>query len=295
MNRFRFYDQAFALSGDTFPGINAATLALLVGESERSRDIAATVRDSVLADLGEPGRGTDYWLLATLAEAYLLLGDQAGARDSYAQAVRLAREGNNDGDIASMLRQLRLIREHVPIDDDLLGLFRLGPVIVFAGHSADRPDDPVGFPSDPAAEAAVRRAIGDELDALGATIGYHSPCCGTGILFGELMRERSAELHMILPFDEDDYINERLTYGLPELESWRRRYEDLRGYPRGTRHFGRRTENYLNDRVLYEFSGLVHAGAGPDTGGPARGRCRRPGRAGSGRRAARGRPRDLRG
>ena len=89
---FGFYEQAFELSGDTFPGINAASLALLVGEPDRSRAIAARVRDGVLAELDQPGRDRDYWLLATLGEAYLLLGDETAAKGRYAEAVRLARE-----------------------------------------------------------------------------------------------------------------------------------------------------------------------------------------------------------
>ena len=256
---FGFYEQAFVLSGDTFPGINAATLARLVGESSRSRDIAARVRDRVLAELDRPGRDRDYWLLATLGEAYLLLDDQTAAKGRYARAVRLAGEGQNDGDIASMLRQLRLLHAHLPIGDDLLGLFRLGPVLVFAGHAIDRPGDTPCFPPDPALEAAVRRAIKIELDALEANIGYYSPTCGSGILFGELMRERDAELHAVLPFDEDDFRDERLTYGLAELEPWKRRYEELRGFLRITRHSAT-TEKFLNDQVLYNFAGSFMQG-----------------------------------
>jgi class 3 adenylate cyclase len=251
---FRFYEQAFALSRDTFPGINAATLALLVGDRARSREIASEVRDRVLAELDQPGRDRDYWRLATLGEAYLLLGDQSAAKDRYAQAVRLARAGHNDGDIASMLRQLRLLREQLSIGDDVLGQFHLGPVIAFAGHAIDRPGDPICFPSDPALEAAVRRAIKRELDALEANIGYFSPGCGSGILFGELMHERDAELHAVLPFDADDYRYERLTYGLPEFESWQRRHEELQGSLRVTTHFAT-TEKFLDDQVLYDFAG----------------------------------------
>jgi class 3 adenylate cyclase/tetratricopeptide (TPR) repeat protein len=256
---FGFYKQAFDLSGDTFPGINAATLALLVGDAEQSRALASRVRDGVLVELDKPGKDRDYYLLATLAEAYLLLGDGTAAKGRYAQAVRFAHEDHSDGDIASMLRQLRLIREHLPIGDDLLGLFRLGPVVVFAGQGLDRPGESVRFPADPALEAAVRKAIKNELGALEANIGYCSPGCGSEILFGELMRERDAELHVVLPFAEDDFCTERLTYGLPELESWRRRYEELRGLFRVTRHFAT-TEEFLNDQVLYDFAGTFMQG-----------------------------------
>jgi class 3 adenylate cyclase/tetratricopeptide (TPR) repeat protein len=254
-----FYKQAFDLSGDTFPGINAATLALLIGDAEQSRAIASKVRDGVLVELDKPGKERDYYLLATLAEAYLLLGDGAAAKGRYAQAVRIAREDRSDGDIASMLRQIRLLRDHLEVSDDLLSLFRLGPVVVFAGQALDRPGDPVRFPADPALEAAVRRAIKTELDALDAHIGYCSPGCGSEILFGELMRERDAEIHVVLPFAEDDFCTERLTYGLAELESWRRRYEELRGFLRITRHFAT-TEEFLNDQVLYDFAGSFMQG-----------------------------------
>ena len=150
---FGFYKQAFDLSGDPFPGINAATLALVSGDAEQSHAIASKVRNGVLAALDNPDKDREYWLLATLAEAYLLLGDGTAAKGRYAQAVRLAHEAHSDGDIASMLRQLRLLRGHLPIGDDLLGLFRLGPVVVFAGQSLDRPGDPVRFP----AESGTRR------------------------------------------------------------------------------------------------------------------------------------------
>ncbi len=256
---FDFYSQAYGLSGDTFPGINAATLALLAGFPERSHELAARVRDAVLDELDKPGKGADSWLLATLGEAYLLLGDAAAARGRYGQAVRLAHAAHAAGDIASMRRQLVLLRDYLPVGDDLLGLFRLGPVVVFAGHGLDRPGDPVCFPADPALEAAVRRALKNELDALESMIGYCSPGCGSDILFGELMRQRDAELHVVLPFAEADFAFERLTFGQAEREPWQRRYEELKGQLHVTRHFAT-TEEFLNDQVLYDFAGTFMQG-----------------------------------
>ncbi len=256
---FDFYCQAYELTGDTFPGINAATLALLIGLRERSHELAVRVRDTVLDELEKPGKERDSWLLATLGEAYLLLGDAIAARTRYSQAVRLAHEVHADGDIASMRRQLLLLREYLPIGDDLLGLFHLGPVVVFAGHNLDRPGDSTRFPADATLEAAVRRAIKIELDALATNIGYCMPGCGSDILFGELMRERDAELHVVLPFAEDDFVVERLTYGLPEQKSWHERYQKLSGHLRVTHHFAT-TEAFLNDQVLYDFGGTFMQG-----------------------------------
>jgi class 3 adenylate cyclase/tetratricopeptide (TPR) repeat protein len=263
IDRFRealgFYKQAFDQSEDTFPGINAATLALLVGDAELSRTIATKVRAGVLAEFDKRGQDSDSWLLATIAEASLLLGDATGARTNYAKAVRLSRDTNSEGDIASMLRQLRLLREHLPIDDSLLELFRLGPVVVFAGHGLDKPGDPVRFPADSVLEEAVRNAIKNELDSLETHIGFCIPGNGSGLLFGELMRQRDAELHVVLPFAEEDFIAERVTYGVPELTPLRQRYEDLRSLLRVTSHFAT-TEEYLGDEVLYDFAGTFLQG-----------------------------------
>jgi class 3 adenylate cyclase/tetratricopeptide (TPR) repeat protein len=263
LSRFRealgFYKQAYDLGGDTFPGINAATLALLSGDAELSQSIATKVRNQVLDELDKAGNDSDSWLLATLGEAYLLLGDSTAAKGRYAQAVRIAHQTHSEGDIASMLRQLRLIRDHLPVADDLLGLFRLGPVVVFAGHGLDRPGEPLRFPADPSLEARVRRAIKDELAALETHIGYCCPGCGSGTLFGELMRERNAELHVVLPFAEEDFCLERVTYGLSDLEPWRRRYGELQALFRVTRHFAT-TEAFLTDQVLYDFSGRFMQG-----------------------------------
>jgi class 3 adenylate cyclase len=255
---FGFYHQAYTLTGDTFPGINAATLALLSGNEEQALRLATEVRDKVLDMLEQEGKDRDYWLLATLADAYVLLEDNTAAKGRYAQAIRLALDVHAYGDVASIFRQLHLLSAHRPVND-LLGLFRLGPVVVFAGHGIDWPGDPVRFPACPALERAVRRAIKTELDALEPNIGYCIPGCGSDILFGELMRERDAELHVVLPFDEQDFISHRLTYGLKELELWRQRYEGLRGLLRVTRHFAT-VEAFLNDQVLYDFAGTFMQG-----------------------------------
>jgi class 3 adenylate cyclase len=256
---FSFYQQAYELNHDTFPGINAATLALLIGEPDQSRQLAGKVRDDALNELDKPGKEDDYWLQATLGEAYLLLRDETAAHTRYANAANLARNAQKDGDLVSMRRQLLLLRKHLPVGDKLLGLLHLGPVVVFAGHGLDQPGEPLRFPPDPALEAAVKRAIKHELDAVGASIGYCSPGCGSDMLFGELMRERDGELHVVLPFDEKDFITERVTYGLPELESWRVRYKELCVPLRLTTHFATR-EPFLNDQVLYDFNGTFMQG-----------------------------------
>ena len=72
---YHLYNDAFQISGGNhFPGVNAATLALLVGDEQVSRELAAKVAASCLAArlhaLGEDL----YWIFAAEGEAALLSG-----------------------------------------------------------------------------------------------------------------------------------------------------------------------------------------------------------------------------
>ena len=199
------------------------------------------------------------WVCATLGEAYLLLGDATAARGRYRQSLAIAREFGLDGDLSSMRRQLVLLRDVPqtrPIAESLLALFPLCPVVIFAGHGIDRPGDPVRFPDDPALALAVGQAIREHLDALETTRTFCSPGSGSDVIFCELMLERAGELHLVWPFDEEDFLFERVDFGLAEMGEWRRRYGAVRGL---LRHFAT-TEPYLDDRVLYDFGGTFMQG-----------------------------------
>ncbi|MFT8131028.1 hypothetical protein, partial [Salmonella enterica] len=68
-------------------GINAATLALTMGQEAVARELA----QRVLAACATVERADgDYWVLATSAEASLVLGRVAAAADSYRRAVAVA-------------------------------------------------------------------------------------------------------------------------------------------------------------------------------------------------------------
>jgi class 3 adenylate cyclase/tetratricopeptide (TPR) repeat protein len=256
-----YYERAYKVAGDIFPGINAAALALLTGDPRRSRALARGVRRRAEELLDQKGKKDDAWLPATLGEANLLLGDPTSALGYYRRAVRIARDNHADGEIASMRRQLLLLADHLEVGKDLLSLLHIGPIVVFAGHGLDRPGDPVRFPHDAALIKAVRRAIERELEVLEPSVGYCSPGCGSDILFGELMRERDAELHVVLPFAEADFYRERVDYGMKQLAPWRKRYRKLCGPLRVTSHAAT-TEEFLDDQVLFDFAGQFLQGLG---------------------------------
>lgn len=250
----QLYELAHALTRKSFPGINAATMTLLAGEPGKARALAATVIGAAQAELRQPGCGADYWLLATLGEAHLLLHEPDAAVAWYRQAVEQA--AGKIGDIAAMRRNLRLLEGHVPIATAIWEAFQVGAVVVAAGHMIDHPTrpgegKPPRFPADPELERRVGQAIREELERLHAAVGYCSAACGTDLLFAEKMLERGAELHIVLPFDRDDFYRTSVDHGRDERVGWRQRADAV--LARAAEIHYATKEKFLGDEVLFEF------------------------------------------
>lgn len=201
---FEHYRDAYAQSSGYWSGINAATMALLLDQRDNAEALARRVREQCLSLLAhETRRGNVYWLLATLAEAALVLRNWTEAEERYTEAVTFA--DKRYGDLASTRRNARLIIEYLQADGSRIeACLRVPPVVVFAGHLIDRPGraEP-RFP--PALEPAVMRAIRDRLRPMGAGSGYSSAGCGGDILFLECLQELYVETHIVLPYDRDQF------------------------------------------------------------------------------------------
>jgi len=244
------YRKAWEDTGDVFPGINAATLAGLIGDATLSRSLAQAVRAKALSITGEV---ESHWREATLAEASILLGDFESAEGHYRAAVVIA--GRQVGDIASMRRQLKLIGRHLLLPDRLLPALELPGIVVFTGHLLDAPGRAV--PRFPASlEAAVAEQIAERLGALNAGIGYTSAACGADLLFIEAMLARGAEVHVTLPFDRGDFIATSVSYAGP---GWLARFESA--LERATSVTYGVKERYLGDDALFSHAGSLMLGA----------------------------------
>jgi class 3 adenylate cyclase len=201
---YSYYAEGYRLSAGIWTGINAATMALLMGRSDEASQIARAVRDRCLQDeASDPSKATDYWHLATLAEAWLILRDMPAAEAAYVRAVESGRP--RPADTASTRRNARLImRAHGAEDRAIEHALRLPRVVAFAGHIIDRPDRVV--PRFPAAlEGAAAAAIRDRLARLDAGFGYSAVAAGADILFLEAMRERQGETTVILPYNRTQF------------------------------------------------------------------------------------------
>ena len=206
---FEAYHAIYLESGDAFPGINAATLALLAGEEERAAELAA----ALLADPAVAAAG-HYYSAATKAEALLILG----RTDEVALVLEGAaiRDSKDYGARSGTARQLAMVARHAGLDEAahhaLLAPLAPPRVAHFTGHM---------FAADATAEARLRADFDRLLEEEAIGFAYGALACGADLLFAEAVLARGAELHVVLPFDEQDFLAQSV---LPGGEAWVDRY-----------------------------------------------------------------------
>jgi class 3 adenylate cyclase len=207
------YQAIYEESGDAFPGINAATLALLAGDTARAQALAG----ALLADPAVAAPA-DYYKAATRAEALLLLGRTGEVTETLAgDAIR----GSGDyGGRSSTLRQLAMVAAHLGMSEGereaLLAPLAPPRVAHYCGHM---------FGADAPAEAWIRRALEALLDEEGIGFAYGALACGADILAAEALLDRGVELHVVLPFEEQDFLLQSVLPGGP---GWEARYRGCR-------------------------------------------------------------------
>lgn len=202
------YEQAYQCGGSCWPGINAATMAMLMGQKDRAGELALEVRHKCLQQLKpESERSRDeYWLLATLGEAALILEEWSEAENWYRQAVQMA--GGRFGDLSSSRRNASLLVEYLEGDGNCIQQwFPVPRVVVFSGHTIDRKSRQTPrFPQH--LEAKVYHAIRDRLKQLDARLGYASAACGADILFLEAIVDLQGEAHIVLPYEQEQFLQD---------------------------------------------------------------------------------------
>jgi tetratricopeptide (TPR) repeat protein len=203
----RAYRAARAAAADSdayYTGINAATMAVLLGDLAGARRVAAEVREIC----SRPARADEaatsrYWREATLGEAALVLGDHDAATAHYRRAARLA--DGRYGDVSSTRRQARLLATHLPgVPAGVAEALAIPPVLVFSGHMIDQTGRPAArFPAE--IESEVREEVRRRVAALKPVAAYGSAACGADILCLEALREQGCETHIVLPFPPGEF------------------------------------------------------------------------------------------
>ncbi len=200
------YLKGYECSGGYYTGINAASMALVAGQTETARRIANEV--SVLCEEGlskeGPNSPESYWLLATAAEASLVSGDLESARVNYTRATTESNPGA--AEISRTRSQARFLLKSLGEDDHALdSCFILPRIGLFTGHMLDRPDRTnARFPA--ALEETVRAEIETLVERQDISIGFSSLACGGDMLFVESILKRGGEVHIFLPYDIKTFI-----------------------------------------------------------------------------------------
>ncbi|WP_108812521.1 tetratricopeptide repeat-containing protein [Sphingorhabdus sp. Alg231-15] len=240
---YRAYADIYEDSGDAYPGINAASLALLSGDKKKAEELASSI--IALNPISNP---KDYYDAATLAEALLI----NGRADEAAAALYMASQlpDANSGAKSSTSRQLLLLARTLDLDADKQNalLVPISPptVIHYCGHM---------FLEDATVEASLRQRIDDFLDNQNVDFVYGSLAAGADILVAEAIIARGGELHVTLPFVKDDFIAQSV---MPAGEGWLNRFEQCLNAATSV-HFA--TEmNYVGDQAQFGYASKVAMG-----------------------------------
>jgi len=233
------YAAAAALRPATYPLINAATLALLAGDGELARALAADVLERLEREPDEPE--TPWWKAAIEAEALLLLGREGEARSALEAGLAVAPRAWEDH--ASTLRQFELIHEALGADADWL--------------DALRPPRALGF--------GAGGAVGDEVELRERAetliadrqvgFGFGTLAAGADLIAAETLLAAGAELHVVLASDAESFAQ---AFVEPAGGDWRRRFDAALAAAQSVHHV--RPLGAPPDRALLALAGEVARG-----------------------------------
>jgi len=204
---FEEYLKAYNHSPERYwTGINAATLAFALKDGETSLQLAEQVLRSCQALKAAAPQTADYWLIATMAEAELLLGHITQAEQLYAEIRKIGTLGN----LLSTWRNARIILRLTPanVRSRIERAFRPPKVAVFEGI----------WPGDP-------EQLAPHLLEVGAGVAYSSAATGAEIEFLEAMQSIGGQTHIVLPYNEQQFVKERIAAG---GAGWGDRYGKVR-------------------------------------------------------------------
>jgi hypothetical protein len=254
------YEAAYRAAQETgrpdayYPGINAATMALLAGQRDAAdslaREILAALHER-MADPGWPAAADRYWVLATALEANLVLGRLHAARDLVAPVSEAA--GQDYANLSATGRQLRRILEARGLPLESLGAFAPPTIIHYVGHIIAAPGQPGRLRAEE--EGAVSARIAATLDGMRIGAAYGSLAAGSDLLFVEALQARGIAVNIVLPFRVEDMIEQSVRRA---GESWIARFNTALAAAKTVRFA---TEDaYLGDDHLFSYCSSLAMG-----------------------------------
>jgi hypothetical protein len=238
------YQAAYEATRSAYLGTNAATMWLLAGEVETAHQMA----NDVLAQLDEP---SSYGDLVTAAECALVLHDLPRAADLLEKAGATA--DSDPAARATTLRQLKTICDLSGTDPEILRPIATAAVFHYTGHRISAEGENGRFTAEE--ENRVAERLREVFREEGVGIGYGSLAAGTDILAAEALLELGAELHVVLPFDRDEFVRASVAAA---GDRWIERFE--RCLASASSVTTATDGEYLEDPTLFDFCAQIAMG-----------------------------------
>jgi class 3 adenylate cyclase len=250
---FQLYEQAWHTHRLSplayYPAINAAACAVFSGAPDQAIHWAGIVLNQLQSQHTTPSDQVEqYWVNATHIEALLIQGQLTSARALVPHTLSLI--GSDRTALASTLRQLQRLCTCLGHDFNSLGFAAPPTVIHYTGHLLS----PTGrFPAHQEARVATQIQALLELHNVG--VGYGSLAGGADILFAESLLQRGADLHVVLPFEQEDFLNVSVMRCGPH---WAERFERCLSAARSIRMAT--DDAYLQDEQLFTYCSQIAMG-----------------------------------
>jgi class 3 adenylate cyclase len=218
----KLYKNSFLKTGGYWTGVNAATLALVLGDSNGATRLALRVRKICERKLARgPLHGSGaFWALATLGEVSLILRDEREAETNYSRALEIG--VHRIGDIASMRRNARMVAEANHLSFPVDRVLKVPRVIVFAARNTERSGQ--HFPSLGKKTLDAFRAGMEEALSKKPAVCFASGASLPEILFLEANLKNGGENCFVLPCPADQFIRETVK---PLENNWAARFRRL--------------------------------------------------------------------
>jgi class 3 adenylate cyclase len=210
------YGRIYARTHDGYPAVNAATLYLLAGDHKRAEFYA---RQALNSATGAVRSSIDrYYQLVTRAEAALICGQTQTAQEALQRAARYL--GCDFDAAATTRKQLRLVCRATSTNPDVLEVIRPPAVLHYSGPTLLY--NRRGHMLDSQRQRACIEKIADYLLRHNIGYAYGSLTAGAEILCAEACLQAHVDLHVVLPFNENEFIDTMVRSGGP---IWVRRWK----------------------------------------------------------------------
>jgi class 3 adenylate cyclase/tetratricopeptide (TPR) repeat protein len=204
-----FYQRALQLDPERLEAlVSTAGASFIIGaEDSPVRTQAEDKARQILAVTArlEDTEGPRVRTTRARATAYSILGDTEAAARSYGQLKDL--DGVTTTDLTDARYYAQFLAEALGKPRDFFKeAFPPLQLIIFSGHLPDAPDATnmtKRFPVE--SIEPVRKLLKEKLEQLDARVGLVSASAGADLLFIEALRERDGEVHIILPWSQNEF------------------------------------------------------------------------------------------